>query len=125
MTLLMEQVEILRAACCVAAADGEISEREQETLQEMATQLGVGAASLKAMQDLALNDQHFRDNQLKMLHKDPADAFATLYKIARLEREVPDAERKMLIHFGQRLGLENEQMNEIIKNVHGRPKIKE
>lgn len=118
MTLLMEQVEILRAACCIAAADGDISAKEQTTLEEMAGRLGVGTASLKAMIELALNDQKFRDSQLKMLHKDPSEAFATLYKVARLEREVPDEEREMLVHFGRRLGLKSDEMNAVIKRVH-------
>lgn len=120
MTLLMEQVEILRAACCVAAADGDISDKEQASLEEMAGRLGVGAASLKAMIELALHDQKFRDSQLRMLHKDPRGAFATLYKIARLEHEVPDEEREMLVHFGRRLGLKSDEMNEVIQSVHGK-----
>jgi tellurite resistance protein len=122
MTKLMEQVEILRAACCVAAADGEISERERENLTEMANHIGVGTASLKAMMDLALGDKKFHEAQLKMLHKDPREAFATLYRVARLEREVPQDEREVLIQFGRRLGLESDDMNEVIQSVHGKAK---
>lgn len=120
MASLMEQVELLRAACCVAAADGEISEKERENLASIAARLGVGAASLKAMTELALTDEKFRESQLRMLQSDPREAFATLYKIARLERELPQAERDMLVHFGKRLGLAADDMNEIIRAIHAK-----
>lgn len=116
--MLIERVEILKAACCIAGADGEISQRERESLIKMADEIGVGAASLDAMMDLAITDESFRDSQLRMVHKAPAQVFETLYRMARLDPDVPTPERKLLIRFGRKLGLETEQMNEIIRNAH-------
>ena len=33
---LMEQVDVLRAACCVAAADGEVRDAEAQLLERIA-----------------------------------------------------------------------------------------
>lgn len=117
--MLIERVEILKAACCIAGADGEISQRERESLKKMADEIGVGAASLDAMMDLAITDEKFRGSQLRMVHKDPAGVFETLYRMARLDPDVPTPERKLLTHFGRKLGLDTDQMNEIIRRAHG------
>ncbi len=118
--MLMERVEILKAACCIAGADGEISERELATLKKMASDVGVGTASLEAMMDLALTDPKFRDAQLRLIHKDPAGSFETLYRITRVDPEVPSTERDLLMLFGKKLGLETAEMNEIIRRAHGK-----
>ena len=116
--MLIQRVEILKAACCIAGADGEISRLEEESLKKMAEEIGVGAASLNAMMDLAVTDESFRDNQLRMVHKDPAAVFETLYRMARLDPDVPTPERDLLIRFGRKLGLETDQMNEVIRRAH-------
>lgn len=118
--MVMEDVELLRAACCIAGADGEISARERETLENMAERVGVGTASLRAMMDLAKTDKRFHSDQLEMVHSDPERSFETLYRVARLEREVPAEERELLVRFGRKLGLRSEGMNEIIRRVHGK-----
>ncbi|USN99757.1 MAG: hypothetical protein H6810_03600 [Phycisphaeraceae bacterium] len=117
--MVMEEVELVRAACCVAGVDGEVTERERAVLQRLAERAGIGAASLKAMMDLAKTDEHFRDDQLEMVHADPAKSFETLYRVARIEREVPREECDLLIRFGHKLGLDLDAMNGVIKRVHG------
>jgi len=59
MTDAMRQVELLRAACCVAGVDGHASDAEQLILQRLADEAGVGAASLSAMIELAETDEQF------------------------------------------------------------------
>jgi uncharacterized membrane protein YebE (DUF533 family) len=117
--MLMKELELLRAACCVAGADGSVSDREREVIQRMATRVGVGAASLRAMLDMATHDERFRADQLELIHHEPERAFEMLYKMARLEAEVPEAERDLLTRFGRKLGLSVESMNEVIRRAHG------
>lgn len=118
---MMEELELLRAACCIAGADGTISDRERESLQKMATEVGVGAASFRAMTELAETDPKFREDQLGMVHANPERSFETLYRISRRDPEVPAAERDLLIRFGRKLGLDLDEMNEVIRRVHQQP----
>ena len=38
----MQEVEVLRAACCVAGIDGEVTENELVMINELAAKAGVG-----------------------------------------------------------------------------------
>ena len=55
----MRQVAILRAACCVAGADGHTSDAEQRVVKRLADEAGVGDASLEAMIERFPKDLEF------------------------------------------------------------------
>ena len=101
----MRDVEVLRAACCIAGADGEIESDEAGYLQQLAQKAGVGAASLSAMMELAANDSNFRQQQFRVLKSDPVATMELLFSIALADGEVTSDEGELLRLFAARLEL--------------------
>ncbi len=83
----MHQVEILRAACCVAGIDGDTTDRERRLLTHLADQIGVGQASLQAMIDRAERDKSFCDEQFLLLKTRPDKTLGILLKVALADRQ--------------------------------------
>jgi tellurite resistance protein len=104
----MIQVEVLRAACCVAGADGETTPAERVLLDKLAKQTGVGLASLEAMIDRACSDPAFCNEQFKILKAEPKDAMAILLDIAMADGNVDAAELQALSVFAKRLSVPEE-----------------
>ena len=92
---VMHKVEILRAACCIAGADGEASEGELRLLKQLADQIGVGQASLDAMVDRSVRDPSFCNEQFQLLKTKPDKTLKILLKVAMSDRELEDAENKL------------------------------
>lgn len=101
----MVQVEVLRAACCVAGADGETTESELELLQRLAKQTGVGQASLQAMIDRACSDKDFCNEQFRVLKSEPKETMAILLDVAMSDGEIDDAELRALGIFAKKLSV--------------------
>ncbi len=110
----MKDLEILKAACCVAGLDGEISENERKALNVLAERAGVGRASLDAMQEMALEDPDFFDHQLGMLNEDADRAIKTLLKVAIVDGAFGTNERVILQYFADKLGLTTERTDKLI-----------
>ncbi len=110
----MKDLEILKAACCVAGLDGEISEKERQALNVLAERAGVGRASLNAMQEMALEDSDFFDHQLGMLNEDADRAIKTLLKVAVIDGAFGTNERVILQYFADKLGLTTERTDKLI-----------
>lgn len=108
----MSDLEVLRAACCVAGADGKVDEHERRVIERLAEKAGVGKASLKAMIDMAETDPEFHKNQLGILRTDPGRAVRRLYLTAAINGQVTQQEESLLEHFGRRLGLTDQQLKE-------------
>ena len=70
---MLHKVELLRAACCMAGLDGTIGDAELAIIQKLATDAGVGAASLKAMMDRAKSDPSYYEQQFRFLRGDAND----------------------------------------------------
>ena len=101
----MEQVEVLRAACCVAGADGSVTDKERQLIEKLADVSGVGAASLEAMVDRAKADCSFCDEQFQILKTDPQETMAILFEIAMSDGQVGTDEEQSLWSFAERLGV--------------------
>ena len=70
----LSDMEILKAACCVAGLDGQVCEKELPILKQLAERVGVGKASLEAMMDRAVSDRGFYEEQLSFLSSSPDEA---------------------------------------------------
>lgn len=113
----MSDLELLRAACCVAGTDGSVSDRERRFIQRLAEKAGVGAASLKAMIEMAEVDQDFHRDQFGTLKQNPHGAIRRLYVVAAADGSVGEEELGVLQHFGRRLGLTDQQTNEEMEDA--------
>jgi uncharacterized tellurite resistance protein B-like protein len=92
----MVKVEILRAACCVAGANGQASDAEQQMLGRLAKECGVGRASLEAMISRACTDQNFCNEQFRVLKADPKEAVAILLEVAMADGTIEETEASIL-----------------------------
>ena len=101
----MEQVEVLRAACCVAGADGNVSDQERDLILALAEGCGVGDASLQAMIERAQSDCSFCDEQFLILKSDPQESMAILLELAIADSRIDDSEKGMLQSFANRLNV--------------------
>lgn len=101
----MVKVEVLRAACCIAGADGESTEQERELLNRLAKETGVGLASLEAMVSRACSDKNFCQEQFRVLRAEPQEAMAILLDVAMADGVVDDNEAAILKLFAEKLSV--------------------
>lgn len=104
----MIKVEILRAACCVAGADGNLNDAEWGLLNRLAKETGVGQASLDAMVSRACRDQEFCNEQFRVLKADPKEAMAILLEVAMADGKIDETEAQILQVFANKLGVRTE-----------------
>jgi len=93
-----EQVELLKALIALAAADGKISQSERGLLSGFAARVGIGSASLEAMIERALADPSVRDDLFHRAMSNPELALEMLVATARLDGNITNNERDLLIH---------------------------
>ena len=117
MTELLRQVEILRAACCIAGLDGNVDDAERAILERLAREVGVGQASLHAMIERARTDRNFYTAQFRVLKADPESTIRTLFAVAVADSALTQDERVILAHFADRLGMTSERFAEVLADA--------
>ncbi|MHC4948737.1 MAG: TerB family tellurite resistance protein [Planctomycetota bacterium] len=116
----MDELEVLRAACCVAALDGDISGTELPLLRRLAERAGVGSTSLEAMMDMAREDAGFFEKQMQFLRGDPDRAIKLLFQVAAADGRVGRPERIVVRYFADRLGMTEERFEQILRAAEKR-----
>lgn len=115
--MLMEEVELLRAACCIAGLDGRVSEPELRIIEKLADRVGVGSMSLKTMLELGRTDPDFYEQQLHMVQHDPVRTMRTLLRVAAADGAVTTNERVILNYFTEKIGLGRERFDAIVDEL--------
>lgn len=110
----MKEVEVLRAACCVAGIDGDVCDNEHPLLQRLATAAGVGKASLNAMIDRAKSDSSFFQKQFDIFKTDPEETIKMLFRVAIADGVLARSERVVLQHFATKLGMTDDRYDELL-----------
>ena len=113
----IEEVEILRASCCVAGADGDCSESEFKVLRRLADNVGVGKASFDAMVERAVTDPNFYKQQFRILKSQPRLAMSTLLEVATADNQVDVEEARILRALAENLELPSEVFNELVQEA--------
>ena len=113
----MEKVDLLRAACCVAGIDGEFGEPEMAIVNRLASDVGVGRASLQAMIDRGSTDPEFHREQFRVLKADPQKAMAVLLEVALADKTISEGEIKVLKSLSERLGVADDVFEELINRA--------
>lgn len=111
---LMAQVEIVRAACCIASLDGDICGKESKLLEKLADRVGIGAVSLGAMRERARKDPHFYEQQFNNLKSDARKTIQMLFAVAIADGKLSADERIVLQHFADKLGLPQDRFDHIL-----------
>jgi tellurite resistance protein len=117
MSETMRRVEVLRAACCVAGVDGHTSPAEQRILNRLASEVGVGTASLSAMIEQAETDKAFYTEQFRVLKSDPKDTMQLLFRVAVVDAKLRKEEAAVLKRLAQRLGVPPERFDQWLKQA--------
>ena len=104
----MKKVEVLRAACCVAGIDGEVTDEERKIIDMLAQDVGVGLASVEAMIERGRTDQGFYKEQFRVLKADPKDTMQLLFSLAISDGRLGKREKAVLWRLAKRLGVTEE-----------------
>jgi tellurite resistance protein len=108
-----EKLELLKAALEVAVADGEIRRSERGVLEGLAVRAGVGRASFEAMLNAAQREDTRVENILLCCGRTARTALELLVAEARIDGEISDQERDVLIRLGNRLGITGDEFQTI------------
>jgi uncharacterized tellurite resistance protein B-like protein len=111
----LQRVEILRASCCIAHADGEVSAAELQQLKKIAHAMGVGDASLQAMMDRAGRDPEFYKTQFGVLRDEPLVTIDILMDCVLADGEFRESELGILKALAERLGVADKAFQEQVR----------
>ena len=112
----IQKVEVLRAACCVAGADGETSDTEMQLLKNLATSVGVGQASLTAMIERSESDPNFCGEQFRVLKDDPSGCIAVMLQVACVDGNVGPEEQQVLQRLSSNLGVPHDVFSQLLSH---------
>jgi tellurite resistance protein len=113
----MHDLEILRAACCVAGRDGGVSDREAPLIRELADRAGVGNVSLRAMIERAEQDPEFSRELFEILKTEPHRTIRILAAVAAADGTVTAEQRVLVGRFAERLGMTDEELDRIVADA--------
>lgn len=120
----MQQVELLRAACCVAGADGATTAPERKVLERLADRIGIGAASLAAMIECAETDERFLETQFRIAVKSPQRTMELLFKMAIIDGRLKKEEAAVMKRLAEKIGVASSRFDEWLKQEIARAKKK-
>ena len=109
----IEQVELFKAALAIAVADGEVRRAEKGVLEGLALRVGVGRASFDAMLEAARQDEASADNVLIRSKKDARKGLELLVAQARIDGEISESERNLLVRIASRLELTGDEFQSV------------
>lgn len=115
---LVEDVEILRAACCIAGRDGVITDREGQMLRKLKERVGVGEASFQAMLDVAKDDPTYYERLFNMLQSHADRTLKILCSVAAADGAVGEDEAGVLRYFAEKLDMPTERFNAMLEAAH-------
>lgn len=113
----MQRIEIVRACCCVASADGVVTAEERAHLEKLAGSIGIGSASLNAMVDRAQRDKEFYRQQFGTLRDDPLVTLDILLDAAQAAGPVTESELKMLWALANQLGISQQDFSQRVEQA--------
>jgi len=118
--MIMNDVERLRAACCIAGIDGEVTDAERAMIDRLAEKAGVGSASLEAMIERACKDKSFCKEQFDVYSSDAEHTIESLWMVAAADGRVGDRESQVLRYFAQKLEISDERYDEIVQRLESK-----
>ena len=116
----VEKVEVLRACCCVAGADGTTTDAERKVLERLADDVGVGQASLEAMIWRAENESDFYEEQFQVLKAEPRKVMLLLMQTAAADRSLAEEETVMMRKLSQRLDVPADVFDQLVERVNNK-----
>ena len=105
--------ELLKAVLAVAVADGEIRRSEKGVVEGLAARLGVGKATLDRMFETAQRSGSIGGSILMRSKDQAAQALELLVATARIDGEISEEERSVIVRVATSLNLSSEDFQSI------------
>ncbi|MCH7813215.1 MAG: hypothetical protein IID40_04250 [Planctomycetes bacterium] len=99
-------LEVLQAVLAVAGADGELTRSEKGVYESLARRIGADAVTVWTMMNNVRTDPSLRDKLFTTKVGDPKKAMKLLVATARIDGEISDQERELLVDISTRLGID-------------------
>ena len=106
---LMKHVELLRAACCVAGADGQTVPSEREILTRIAADADLRNELLEYFIGRSETDRTFSDVQFRRGVSDSVATLEFLFAVAKADNRLTVGELNVLFRIAERLRLSEDQ----------------
>ncbi len=113
---LNEETNLLKAVLTLAMVDGKMSAAEKGIIGSLAARIGVGQVSLAAMIDRATRDPHSVDDLRIADPQKARQALELLVAQARIDGDISDAERALLVRIAQALQVPTEEFGDIYRS---------
>jgi tellurite resistance protein len=108
----MEDIELLKAALAVAAADRQLRRSEMGVVEGLAKRIGLGQVSYEAMVEAAQTDDSFADNILIQSKPKARQALELLVGLARIDGIICDEERELIVRIATSLGITGDEFEQ-------------
>lgn len=112
-----QRVEILRASCCIAGADGETTADELQHIKQLAAAVGVGEASLNAMMQRAETDPEFYKQQFNILKAEPLECLDVLLQVTVANGTIKESEFDVLKGLANQLDINEDDFRSRVTNA--------
>lgn len=105
---IMTRVELLRAACCVAGADGSAGPAERIVLTRLACDAGMNASTMENLIHRAETDEQFYETQFRKVTTEPNATMEFLFAVALADNDLTTKELGVLYKMADRLGVSDD-----------------
>jgi uncharacterized tellurite resistance protein B-like protein len=104
-----DKLDLLKAALAVAAADKDMSRAELGIVEGLAAKAGIGQISFDAMKAAALRGEGLADNICFSSPARARQALELLVAEARIDGQITEQERSLLVTLAERLKITTEE----------------
>ena len=106
-------LEMLQAVLAIAGADGNYTRSEKGVYEQLARRIGADSLAVWNMMNNVRTDPVLRESLFKRQVRDPQAAMKLLVATARIDGEISDQERDLLVDISTRLGIGAEEFGRI------------
>jgi len=104
-----DKLDLFKAALALAAADQQITRAELGILEGLAAKVGIGQKSFEAMKTAALRGEGLADKVCFSSPEMARKALELLVAEARIDGEISEPERRLLVALAERLKIATEE----------------
>jgi len=106
-------LEVLQAVLAVAGADGDFERSEKGVYEGLARRIGANAMTVWNMMNNVRTDPVLRENLFRTKLRDRRAAMKLLIATARIDGDISDQERELLVDMSSKLGIEANEFGRI------------
>jgi tellurite resistance protein len=108
-----EQTDLLRAALALAYADEKLTRSEKGVIDGLAARVGVKGAALQSMIEEARRNDFITDRLYIRSREEAEQAFELLVAQARIDGEISEEERSLLVRIATSLGIRDDDFERV------------